>query len=113
VLLEGRTGVYHWGSRISIYTGLPTVLGWDVHQGQQRAGFTSMIQERIADVERAYSSPNAQEALGLLRKYQVRYVVVGGLERAFYPAIGLDKFRGMPELRLAYDAGGVQIFEVQ
>jgi uncharacterized membrane protein len=113
VVLEGRTGVYHWGSRISIYTGLPTVLGWDVHQGQQRAGFTSMVQERIADVERAYSSPNAQEALGLLRKYQVRYVVVGGLERAFYPSIGLDKFRGMPELRLAYDAGGVQIFEVQ
>ena len=100
VVLEGRSPVYRWGSRISIYTGLPTVLGWDVHQGQQRAGYSSMIQERITDVERAYGSVNPVETLGILRKYQVRYVVVGGLERAYYPAIGLDKFRTMPELRL-------------
>src|SRR5207237_6582637 len=52
VVLEGRSPVYRWGSRISIYTGLPTILGWDVHQGQQRAGFTGMIQDRISDVER-------------------------------------------------------------
>ena len=43
----------------------------------------------------------------------VRYVVVGGLERAYYPAFGLAKFGTMPELRLAYDADGVQIYEVQ
>jgi YYY domain-containing protein len=113
VVLEGRSGVYHWGSRISIYTGLPTVLGWDVHQGQQRAGFSGMIQERIADVERAYGSVDSQEVLGLLRKYQVRYVVVGGLERAYYPAAGLEKFRAMPELRPVYDADSVLIYEVQ
>jgi YYY domain-containing protein len=113
VVLEGRSPVYHWGSRISIYTGLPTILGWDVHQSQQRAGYSGMIQERIADVERIYGTPNPAEALGIMRKYLVRYVVVGGLERAYYPAAGLDKFRGMPELRLAYDAGGVQIYEVQ
>ncbi len=111
-ILEGRSPVYRWGSRFSIYTGLPTVLGWDVHQGQQRAGYSGMIQERIADVERAYSSPNPQDALAVLRKYQVKYVVVGGLERKYYPAAGLDKFRGMPELNTVYDAGGVQIYEV-
>jgi YYY domain-containing protein len=113
VVLEGRSPVYRWGSRISIYTGLPTVLGWDVHQGQQRTGYAGMIQERITDVERAYASNNAQESMAMMRKYRVRYLVVGGLERAYYPAAGLDKFRTMPELRLAYDAGGVQIYEVQ
>jgi YYY domain-containing protein len=113
VVLEGRAPVYRWGSRMSIYTGLPTVLGWDVHQSQQRAGYTGMLQERIMDVERAYGTVNPHEALTILRKYQVRYVVVGGLERAYYPAIGLEKFRGMPELRLTYDADGVQIYEVQ
>jgi YYY domain-containing protein len=112
VVLEGRSPVYRWGSRISIYTGLPTVLGWDVHQGQQRAGYSSMIQERITDVERAYGTVNSVETLGILRKYQVRYVVIGGLERAYYPLIGLDKFRTMPELGLVYDADGVQIYEV-
>jgi YYY domain-containing protein len=113
VVLEGRSPVYRWGSRMSIYTGLPTILGWDVHQGQQRSGYSSMLQERSNDVERAYGSVNPQETLGILRKYQVRYVVIGGLERAYYPAIGLDKFRTMPELKLAYDADGVQIYKVQ
>jgi uncharacterized membrane protein len=113
VVLEGRSPVYHWGSRISIYTGLPTVLGWDVHESQQRTGYMGMIQERIADVERAYATTTTQQALGILHKYQVRYIVVGGLERKYYPAAGLDKFRGMAELRLAYDADGVQIYEVQ
>src|SRR5207248_2546636 len=113
VVLEGRSPVYRWGSRISIYTGLPTILGWDVHQCQQRTGYANMIQQRITDVERAYASVSPQEALALVHKYQVRYVVVGGLERAYYPAAGLDKFRTMPELRLVYDAAGVQIYEVQ
>jgi uncharacterized membrane protein len=49
----------------------------------------------------------------ILHKYQVKYVVVGGLERAYYPTPGLDKFRTMPGLKLAYDADGVQIYEVQ
>jgi uncharacterized membrane protein len=113
VVLEGRSPVYRWGSRISIYTGLPTILGWDVHQGQQRSGYSGMLQERTTDVERAYGSVNPQETLAILRKYEVRYVVIGGLERAYYPAVGLDKFRTMPELKLAYDADGVQIYEVQ
>ena len=75
MVLEGRSPVYRWGSRFSIYTGLPTILGWDVHEGQQRTGYTGMLQERIGDVERAYSSTNPQDALDVLRKYQVRYVV--------------------------------------
>jgi uncharacterized membrane protein len=112
VVLEGRSPVYRWGSRISIYTGLPTILGWDVHQSQQRAGYSGMIQERIGDVERAYSSTSPQEADAILHKYQVRYVVLGGLERAYYPAAGLDKFQSMADLRLVYDADGVEIFQV-
>jgi hypothetical protein len=43
----------------------------------------------------------------------VRWVYVGGLERAYYPAIGLNKLSTMPQLRLAYDADGVQIYEVE
>ena len=113
VVLEGRSPVYRWGSRIAIYTGLPTVLGWDVHQSQQRTGYAGMIQERSTDVERAYATTNPQEMLAILRKYQVRYVVVGGLERAYYPASGLDKLERTPGLQVVYDVDGVRIYEVQ
>ncbi|MBV9544481.1 MAG: hypothetical protein JOY61_08890, partial [Chloroflexi bacterium] len=117
VILEGRSPIYRWGSRVSIYTGLPTILGWDWHQTQQRsgdngAGYAGMIQERAQDVERAYASPDPEQALSVLRKYDVQWVYVGGLERAYYPAVGLDKLRDMPELHLVYDANGVQIYQV-
>ncbi|GAC1315650.1 MAG: hypothetical protein NVSMB2_07660 [Chloroflexota bacterium] len=112
VVLEGRSPVYRWGSRMSIYTGLPTILGWDVHQNQQRTGYAGMIQDRTGDVDRMYTSTNTAQALGLLHKYAVKYVVVGGLERAYYSAAGLGKFQRMPELSLAYDADNVQIYEV-
>jgi YYY domain-containing protein len=111
-VLEGRSPVYRWGSRIAVYTGLPTVLGWDVHQGQQRTGYPSMLQQRANDVERAYSSTRPADAMEVIRTYAVRWVVIGGLERAYYPSAGLDKFASMPELRLAYDHDGVQIYEV-
>jgi uncharacterized membrane protein len=71
-----------------------------------------MIQERAQAVEIAYASPDPRAALGVLRTYDVKYVYVGGLERAYYPAAGLAKLAQMPELRLVYDQDGVQIYEV-
>src|SRR5262249_33812221 len=48
-IVEGTRPLYRWGSRIAIYTGLPTVIGWDWHQKQQRWGYQSTIDDRIAD----------------------------------------------------------------
>jgi YYY domain-containing protein len=112
VVLEGRAPVYHWGSRVSVYTGLPTLLGWDVHESQQRTAYPAMIQDRAQAVEIAYSSTDPGAALAVFREYNVKYVYVGGLERAYYPPAGVAKLAQMPELRLVYDASGVQIYEV-
>jgi len=115
VLLEGRSPLYRWGSRISVYTGLPTVLGWDWHQKQQRAGYSWMIDERAADVEEMYSGLSPERTLSLLRKYDVAYIYVGDLERAYYPAAGLEKFDEMvgDTLDLVYNRDGVKIYKVR
>ena len=57
VILEGNAPLYHWGSRVSIYTGLPTVIGWDWHQKQQRSIIdSSIIDRRIESVTNLYNT---------------------------------------------------------
>ncbi|MCH8223152.1 MAG: glycosyltransferase family 39 protein [Chloroflexi bacterium] len=92
IVLEGVTPIYRWGSRVSINTGLPSVIGWQWHQQQQRWDYRSTVDDRINDVNTIYSTTSPQDALSLLRKYDVKYVYVGDVERLYYPDDGLDKF---------------------
>ncbi|MGH7441141.1 MAG: DUF2298 domain-containing protein, partial [bacterium] len=82
--------LYQGFDRFSIYTGLPTLLGWDYQVGQQlgqRAG--NVLDERKRDAALIYGVDSAT-AKALLKRYQVRWIVVGSLERKLYPAAGLD-----------------------
>ena len=95
VIVEGVTDLYMWGNRISVYTGLPAVIGWDWHQRQQRMGYAREVTQRGIEVEKFYSTPAIDTALSFLDKYDVKYVVVGDLERGIYPGIGIRKFDRM------------------
>jgi uncharacterized membrane protein len=75
-----------------VYTGLPTIIGWQWHQEQQRWGYRWAVGDRAKDVDRIYSTTSSSEALSLMRRYGVEYVYVGQLERLYYPGDGLDKF---------------------
>jgi YYY domain-containing protein len=92
VILEGVTPQYRWGGRISVYTGLPTVVGWKWHQEQQRWGYRQSVRERHSDVDTIYSTSDSERALALLHGYGVEYIYVGQLERLYYPEKGLAKF---------------------
>lgn len=92
VIVEGHTSEYRWGNRISIYTGLPSVIGWNWHQRQQRALIPSTrITERITDVNVFYNTNNIEEAMNFIKKYNVKYIILGQLEQAIYDANGLKK----------------------
>jgi YYY domain-containing protein len=116
VILEGNTPNYRWGNRFSIYTGLPAVMGWDWHEKQQRSVVPGlMIDRRLNHVKEMYSTTDVPRAEHLLDYYAVSYVIVGELERAYYPPEGLAKFDGMVSqgyLRLAYNQGSVRIYQV-
>lgn len=96
VILEGNALLYRWGNRISIHTGQPTVIGWDWHQRQQRAAVQRpVVEDRLEDLNKLYGSPDVAATLELLRRYHVSYIIVGQLERYYYPARGLAKFEDM------------------
>jgi uncharacterized membrane protein len=93
VIVEGNCPEYRWCSRFTIYTGLPGVVGWNWHQRQQR-GFVEplLIENRIAEITDFYNTVDPAAAVAFLKKYNIRYIIVGQVESIYYPGAGLLKF---------------------
>lgn len=112
VVLEAQGDSYREFGRVSMLTGLPTVLGWEYHV-QQRGNPPSEIAARRDAVRLLYSSGSPDAIEGLLRRYHVGYVYVGDVERKTYPSAGLKKFDRSPDLfRVAYENPQVTIYRV-
>jgi YYY domain-containing protein len=93
VIVEGHTTEYRWGTRFTIYTGLPGIVGWNWHQRQQRALTPeSWVTSRVDEVDAFYASMSANQAEQFLKKYNAAYIIVGGFEHAIYGEGGLAKF---------------------
>ena len=116
VIVEANLrNLYRWGSRFSIYTGLPGVVGWEWHQQQQRAVVPgSWISNRIAEIDKFYTTTDLEIARNFMNKYNVRYIILGQQERGHYPGPGLNKFAEANGLlwREVYKDGDTQIYEV-
>jgi YYY domain-containing protein len=119
IILEATGPAYSDYSRVSAYTGLPTVLGWANHENQWRGGQPSAmadIPQRAADVATIYDTTDANLAESLLSKYRVEYVYVGTLERSKPggneteppSAEALAKFADFMDV--VYDKDGVTIY---
>ena len=116
VIVEANIPEYRWGSRFTIYTGLPGVVGWNWHQRQQRAVVNSdWVQQRVDQVGQFYSTLNQEEVKDFLRRYNIRYIIVGQLERAAYPAEGISKFESLNGLLWdeVYRDGETVIYKVR
>jgi hypothetical protein len=88
VIVEANIPEYRWGSRYSINTGLPGVLGWRWHQSQQRvAAEGNGVDERLFQTTKFYLTRTIAEANEFLDEYNAKYVIVGGLERVYYAEV--------------------------
>lgn len=114
-IVEAVGGEYSYGNRISMATGLPTVLGWVGHELQWR-GNSKLFQnaetgvDRAADVQRIYQTLDAQELLTYLDKYDIKFAIVGQTEKSQYglSKSQIDKFAKV--MRLAFEANDTKIF---
>lgn len=110
IILEATGNPYSSYGRISIYSGLPTILGWGNHEGQWRGiDFQGILAQRTSDIETLYTTPDWQTTQTLLQQYNVRYVFVGTLERSTY-RVNEAKFNNF--LQPVFQQGSVTIYEV-
>ena len=101
---------YSYTSRVSANTGLPTVLGWAMHE-QFWGRDPDEVRTRIEDVNSIYSTGSKKKALELMNKYNVSYVYIGQLERQMYD-VRTDKFEDEAYFELVYQ-GSVQIYKIK
>ncbi|MCL4259712.1 MAG: hypothetical protein KJZ52_03700, partial [Anaerolineales bacterium] len=104
---------YEWHSRFAMYTGLPDVVGWQWHQQQQRGLFSQQVVDRGAEVTDFYNSIDPESIWAFLKKYDVKYIIVGQLERAMYTPEGIAKFDQLEGQywREVYRDGATVIYE--
>jgi YYY domain-containing protein len=85
VIVEANLPEYRWGTRYTIYTGLPGVLGWNWHQRQQRVSVPNNdVFQRAQEITNFYMTRDIGEALSFLNAYQVEFIVLGELERLYF-----------------------------
>ena len=109
-ILEADGASYTKYGRISMATGLPTPLGWHAHEWLWR-GSPDGPNERQRHVRTLYESDDSDATLRLLRRYGIRYVVLGALEREKFPNIEKAKLEGMGRV-VAEFPGGSKIVEI-
>jgi len=114
VIVEANCVEYHWCTRFTVYTGLPSVVGWNWHQRQQRAFISTQVQDRVDDVGEFYNNIDSVLSHDFLKKYDVKYIIVGQLERAAYTPEGIAKFARFDGTywRAVYRDGMTVIYEV-
>lgn len=91
VVLEAVGESYSDFARVSTFTGLPTVVGWPVHEWLWRSDSVQPYQ-RQSEVALMFTEPEGKTAQALFASYRVTYVFVGHLERLAYPKLNKTFF---------------------
>ncbi len=107
ILVEANGTALTYNSRVSTFTGIPTILGWESHEWQWRTDNPAgWVEERTGDIKSIYEDPDS--TVRLMRKYGADLLYVGPTEQEQFAV-------DLPEsgLRPIYRNGGVTIYAVE
>jgi uncharacterized membrane protein len=107
-MVEAVGGSYSSYGTGSTFSGQSTVIQWPGHESQWRGG-TVDLGARQTDVETLYRTANWADALNIIQKYNIRYIVLGPKEQAEYRATA-GKFND--NLLVAYRTDTLVIYQV-
>ena len=83
VVLEANGDSYTDYERVSAMTGLPTVLGWYVHEWLWRNDVAD-LNLKSEEIQNIYTSTDEEQVKELLEKYDISYIFIGSCEREKY-----------------------------
>lgn len=116
VIVEAFGNDYTDYGRISAFTGLPTLMGWEGHEWQWRVNWVTKVGDlndflnRANDIKQIYTDTSPQNVLTLLERYHAQYLYVGALEHATYLGVNLNRFSSF--MKVVYQYDGVTIYQV-
>jgi uncharacterized membrane protein len=109
-IVEAAGESFTFAARISSATGIPTVLGWKAHEWLWR-GLASGAGTRGDEVAQFYAGADEDLQRAFIRRYRVRYVIIGKLERERYPEMNEARLQELGSV--VQDRGsGTTIIEV-
>ncbi len=99
VILEAQGDSYTDYGRISANTGLPTVLGWTVHEWLWRGSY-DVPASRFDPIKALYETDEAYTAKNIIDKYNIEYIYIGELENEKYK-VSEEKFKRLGKIIFA------------
>ncbi|MDR2749960.1 MAG: DUF2298 domain-containing protein, partial [Clostridiales bacterium] len=81
VICEANHYSYTVFGRIASFTGLPDIFNWYTHQELWRSSKFDEFTERVDDIQKIYCGDDPAVTTSILQKYNVKYIVVGLIER--------------------------------
>ncbi len=109
VIVEADGDSYTDYARFSAFTGMPTIIGWPVHEWLWRGSY-DVVAPRREEVRQIYESEDLDLTRSDLVRYGVRYVIVGQLEREKYQDLQEWKFGQLGEV--VFQSGQTTIYKI-
>jgi uncharacterized membrane protein len=118
VIVESIGGEYSYCSRVAVFTGLPTPMGWVSHEMQWRVNWIRQLHtdhqqqfdQRVMDINQIYTNPSPAVVLDTMSQYTAQYLYVGPLEYQKYTGANLHRFHSF--MKTVYNYAGVTIYMV-
>lgn len=104
VILEAPGDSYQYSSRVSTFTGMPTLVGWKSHESTWGAEWSDILERREAS-QNIYHNASYEA----IKKFDVKYIFLGGVEYQKYDHIRLAQSE---KLKQVYKAERMVIYEV-
>jgi YYY domain-containing protein len=117
VIVEAMGDDYSFYGRISVFTGLPTLMGWAGHEQQWRLTWlennanNAEYLRRGPDIDKIYTSPDPHVVLSLMARYKAQYLYIGPLEIEKYTNVNLHRYNAF--MQVLYKSKGVTIYKVR